>query len=171
MRCQGTHGIAGASTFGPVLSFPLGHTGGPTGSHILTTRRSLSRPRRRSMGNLLPRHPTRLLLPLLTGTTVRSPRVTIHMCSSALGAGDQSPRLRHRHRAGPITTLTSWCGNASVRQRDHTWRRGRRRWRGWDRPGRWACGYARHLIPSGIHTLDIRHVIPGLQGRCRGAAG
>src|SRR5215510_5869998 len=40
---------------------------------------------------------------------------------------------------------------------------------GGGRPGHWGSGYARHLIPFGIHTLDIRHVIPGLRSRCGGA--
>jgi hypothetical protein len=174
------------STFGPASSSPLGRTGGPIGSPIPTTHhRSSSRPRR-SMCNPPPRRLARRLLPLLTGTTARIPRVTTRMYHSVLKAGVQSPRPHHHHRvcskAYPTVVLPQWYESPSALRGDNPWRRGRRGPWGWRRGGpwrrrgrsrlsRWSDGGTRHLIPFRVHTLDIRHVIPSLQRRCRGAAG
>jgi hypothetical protein len=73
-----------------------------------------------------------------------------------------------------MATLTTPCGSLSALRGDHPWRwRRRLPWgRGrWGRPSRWGGGYAGHLIPFGVHTLDICHVIPGLQSRCGGTTG
>jgi hypothetical protein len=64
-----------------------------------------------------------------------------------------------------MAALTIARESSSARRGDNPWRGwGRLPWR-WGRggrPGYWG-GYAGHLIPFGIHTLDIRHVIPGLR--------
>src|SRR4029450_12229560 len=68
-----------------------------------------------------------------------------------------------------MAALTIARASPSARRGDNPWRGWRRlpwgRW-GRGRPGHWGGGYARYLIPFGIHTLDIRHVIPGLRSRC-----
>src|SRR5712691_2192593 len=65
-----------------------------------------------------------------------------------------------------MAALTTSCENPSARRGDNPWRGWRR-----GRPGRWGCGRAGDLIPFSVHTLDIRHVIPGLQSCCGGATG
>ena len=104
---QGTHGAAG--TLGPVqhrrsrgailgtlllgaISLPLLPAGG---RHAPA----------RSMSNPPPRRLIRRLLPPLTGTIAKIPRVITRMSNSVLVAGNQSPRPRNRHRVCPGHTL------------------------------------------------------------------
>ena len=42
---------------------------------------------------------------------------------------------------------------------------------GRDSPDRWGYGRAGDLMPFSVHTLDICHIIPGLQNRRGGATG
>jgi hypothetical protein len=139
-----------------------------------------SRPRR-SMCNLLPRsnQPPRrlaslLLLPL-SGTIARIPRVTTRMYNSAPGGwqpGSPDPAIAIGHAPGMPYGGPAYSARESISAAGGQPLEaggGGRPWRRWGRgrPGHWGGGYARHLIPFGIHTLDIRHVIPGLRSRCR----
>ena len=97
--------------------------------------------------------------------------------NSALMAGDQSHQAHNRHRvcsrAYPMMAPATASESPSARG-NNPWRWRGEPGRGWrrDRPrrrSRWSYGHAGHLIPFGVHTLDIRHVISGLRSRCRGA--